>query len=139
MQFVKESILPATVEEVFAFHERPDAFELLQPPWERVEVLVPPKGLEEGTRVEVRARLGPLWTTFVAQHVAYEKNRRFEDVMCEGPFAHWHHKHLFLENEQGCVLRDEVAYALPFGPAGRLANALFVRRRLRPVSVAPAR
>ena len=43
MKFVKESVLPASVDEVFAFHERPDAFSLLQPPWERVEVITPPR------------------------------------------------------------------------------------------------
>ena len=119
--FVKESVLPATVEEVFAFHERPDAFALLQPPWERVDISVPPSGLEVGTRVELRARLAPLvWVPIVAEHVAYEKNRRFEDVMRKGPFARWHHKHLFFEHPDGCRLRDEVEYEPPLGWLGRL-------------------
>ena len=131
MRFVKESILPATVEEVFAFHERPDAFALLQPPWERVEIVEPPRGLEVGTRVEVRSKVGPFWTTLVAEHVAYEKNVAFEDVMRGGPFAHWHHKHLFFEHEEGCVLRDEIEYALPLGILGRLVAPLFVRPRLQ--------
>lgn len=131
MQFVQESFFACPVEAVFAFHERPDAFELLQPPWERVEIVTPPRGLEVGTRVEVRAKVGPFWQTIVAEHVAYEKNQRFEDVMKGGPFSHWHHKHLFFERDGGCVLRDEIEYALPGGPLGRLAARLFVARRLR--------
>lgn len=131
MRFIKESVLPASVEEVFAFHERPDAFALLQPPWEHVEVITPPASLEVGTRVEARARIGPLSRRIVAEHVAYEKNRRFEDVMREGPFARWHHKHLFFEHEQGCLLRDEIDYAPPFGVLGRLADPFFVRPRLQ--------
>lgn len=31
----------------------------------------------------------------------------------------------------GTIMRDRVRYALPFGPLGRLAHALFVRRDLR--------
>lgn len=131
MQFVKESVIPATVEEVFAFHERPDAFELLQPPWDPVEIVTPPSGLEVGTRVELRAKAGPFWITIVAEHVAYEHNRRFEDVMRRGPFARWHHKHLFLEHEDGCRLRDEIDYAPPFGWLGRLVDPIAVRPRLR--------
>ena len=131
MEFVKESVLPASVEEVFAFHERPDAFALLQPPWERVEVLRPPSGLEVGTRVEVRAGIGPFRTTIVAEHVAYEKNRRFEDVMRAGPFSRWHHQHLFFEHEAGCLLRDLIDYALPLGVLGRIVDPLLVRPRLR--------
>jgi ligand-binding SRPBCC domain-containing protein len=131
MQFVKQSIVPASVEEVFAFHERDDAFALLQPPWERVEIVRPPRSLEVGTSVEVRSKLGPFWTTIVAEHVAYEKNVRFEDVMRRGPFASWHHKHLFAPHEAGCLLRDEIEYALPLHPVGRLVDPILVRPRLR--------
>ena len=131
MQFVQESVLPASVEEVFAFHERPDAFALLQPPWERMEIQLPPRSLEVGTRVELRTKLGPFWMPIVAEHVAYEKNRRFEDVMLKSPFARWHHKHLFFEHEDGCRLRDEIEYAPPLGFLGRLVDPLFVRPKLR--------
>ena len=131
MQFAKESVIPASVEEVFAFHERPDALALLQPPWEKVEVLVPPSSLEVGTRVELRSRIGPFWIPIVAEHVAYEKNARFEDVMRKGPFARWHHKHLFFEHPDGCRLRDEIEYAAPLGFLGRLVDPWLVRPRLQ--------
>ena len=133
MRFVKESVLPASVEEVFAFHERPDAFEMLQPPWERVEVVQPPASLQVGTRVVVRSKVGPFWTEIVAEHVAYEKNRFFEDVMTKGPFARWHHKHLFFEDEGGCRLRDEIDYAPPLGILGRLVDPVLIRARLERV------
>ncbi|MHC5211814.1 MAG: SRPBCC family protein, partial [Planctomycetota bacterium] len=115
MRFVKESVIPASREEVFAFHERADAFELLQPPWDRVEILAPPHGLEVGTRVELRTRVGPFWIAIVAEHVAYERHVRFEDVMRKGPFPRWHHRHLFFDHHEGCRLRDEIDYAPPFG------------------------
>ena len=130
LTFVKESVFPTSVEELFAFHERPEAFELLQPPWDRVEVVRPPAGLEVGTHVEARVGVGPLRFAVVAEHVAYEKNVRFEDVMLEGPFAHWHHRHLFREHEDGAVLRDEIEYAPPLGFLGRLVDPLLIRPRL---------
>jgi ligand-binding SRPBCC domain-containing protein len=131
MRFVKESVIAASVEEVFAFHERPDALALLQPPWEQAQVLVPPRSLEVGTVVELRTKLGPLWIDIVAEHVAYEKNRSFEDVMTRGPFAKWHHKHLFYPDADGCRLRDEIEYEPPLGPLGRLAAPVAVIPRLR--------
>ena len=131
MQFVKESIFPASVEEVFAFHERPDAFELLQPHWEKVEIFVPPASLEVGTRVELKAKVGLIWIPILAEHVGYEKNVRFEDVMRKGPFARWHHKHLFFEHPEGCRLRDEIEYAPPLGFLGRWTAPLFVVPKLR--------
>lgn len=131
MRFVKESVLAASVEGVFAFHERVDAFELLLPPWERTEVRVPPSSLAVGTRVELRVRVGPLWIPIVAEHVAYERNRLFEDVMVKGPFTHWHHRHLFFAHPDGCRLRDEIEYAAPLGWLGRRLDPVLVRPRLQ--------
>lgn len=130
MKFVEESVLPATVEEVFAFHERPDALELLQPPWDPVAIIQPPTSLEVGTRVVLRSKVGPLWIDIVAEHVAYEKNRRFEDVMVKGPFAKWHHKHLFIPHEGGCLLRDEIDLSPPLGLLGRIASPVAIMPRL---------
>jgi ligand-binding SRPBCC domain-containing protein len=130
MQFVKESVLDATVEEVFAFHERPDAFALLQPPWEHSEILQPPTSLAVGTVVRLRTRVGPVWVSIEAEHIAYEKNRLFEDVMHKGPFAKWHHKHLFLAVPGGCCLRDEIEYEPPLGWLGRLAAPVAIEPRL---------
>jgi ligand-binding SRPBCC domain-containing protein len=131
MRFVQESVIEASVEEVFAFHERPDAFALLQPPWERSEILQPPSSLAVGTVVKLRTRVGPVWVTIEAEHVGYDKNRSFEDVMRKGPFAQWHHKHLFLPNPRGCLLRDEIDYEPPLGVLGRLMVPIAVEPRLR--------
>lgn len=128
--FVKECLIDAPREAVFAFHQRPDAFALLQPPWETTQILKPPTGLEVGTVVILRTKVGPFWQTIEAEHVAFVLNERFDDVMRRGPFASWHHKHLFFAEGDKCRLRDEIDYQVPLGPLGRLANALIVRRKL---------
>jgi len=128
--FVKETVIPASVEAVFAFHERPDAFALLSPPWQKVDIQQPPASLEVGTQVRLRAKIGLFWVTILAEHVAYEKNRCFEDVMRKGPFAKWHHKHLFLPDPGGCRLRDEIEYEPPFGILGRLVDPIAIRPML---------
>jgi ligand-binding SRPBCC domain-containing protein len=131
MFFKHESVIEASVEEVFAFHERPDAFALLSPPWEETQIVQPPHSLRTGTVVKLRNRVGFLWIDIVAEHVAYEKNQRFEDVMTRGPFAKWHHKHWFLPDPAGCLLRDEIEYELPLGALGRLIAPLAVVPRLK--------
>jgi ligand-binding SRPBCC domain-containing protein len=129
-QFIHESLIDASREQVFAFHQRPDAFALLQPPWEQTRILEPPTSLAVGTRVVLETKVGPLWLTIEAEHVAYVENERFEDVMHKGPFAYWHHKHIFTAHGDQCVLRDEISYALPFGPLGALFGAALVQRKL---------
>lgn len=50
MRFTKESTIAASAERVFAFHEAPDAFTRLLPPWQTSEVIVPPRALTVGAR-----------------------------------------------------------------------------------------
>ena len=129
-EFVKESLIEASRELVFAFHQRPDAFSLLLPPWEKTRILQPPASLDVGTRVVLATRIGPLWTRIEAEHVFYAPNERFDDVMRKGPFARWHHKHLFLPHPRGCLLRDEVTYELPLGALGRVFGGAYAKHKL---------
>jgi ligand-binding SRPBCC domain-containing protein len=93
MRFVKESLIGASAEKVFAFHERKDAFARLAAPWQRTEILLPPTSLAVGTRVRLRIKVGPFWQTVEAEHVAYEPGRMFADRMVRGPFKVWLHRH----------------------------------------------
>jgi hypothetical protein len=94
MKFVAETEIAASAAVVFGFHEAPDAFARLQPPWQRTEVLQPPTSLAVGTRVILRTKVGPLWQTIEAEHVAYEPGVMFADRMVRGPFARWLHRHV---------------------------------------------
>lgn len=131
MRFVKESRIKASAEKVFAFHEAPDAFERLQPPWQKSEVVQPPTSLEVGTCVILKVKFGPIWQTLVAEHVAYEPGKMFADELIKGPFAKWHHKHIVTaQGEDECVLTDDIEYELPLGPLGRLLGGWVARRNL---------
>jgi len=122
--------LPVPVELLWAFHERPDAFALLQPPWEASEVIELPKSLEVGARAVLGAKLGPLTLRIEAEHIAYEQGRSFTDTMLRGPFRSWVHEHLCEPTASGSRLVDTVDYELPFGALGKLIGGAMVRRRL---------
>ncbi|GAC1375853.1 MAG: hypothetical protein NVS3B10_02330 [Polyangiales bacterium] len=131
MRFVKETVIAASAEVVWAFHELPDALARLTPPWQRTEIVQAPTSLAVGTRVVLRTKVGPLWRTIVAEHVEYEAGRMFADRMVEGPFARWLHRHVVTpRGPHESMLTDDVDYELPFGALGRLAGAGFARREL---------
>jgi ligand-binding SRPBCC domain-containing protein len=130
LTFEYSSHIAAPVEEVFAFHERPDALELLSPPGS-AEIVSRSGGLEVGAIVELRVAFGPLKLRWLAHHIAYEKNRLFIDEQREGPFAAWVHAHLFQAEEAGTRLTDSIEYALPGGSMIERAAGWFVRRKLR--------
>jgi ligand-binding SRPBCC domain-containing protein len=131
MRFKKESVIHASAERVFAFHEAPDAFERLQPPWQETEIVHPPASLEVGTRVVLRVKVGPLWQTMVAEHVEYEPGVMFADRLVKGPFAKWIHRHIVTpRGANECLLTDDIEYELPLGALGRLFGGRFARKNL---------
>jgi uncharacterized protein len=129
MRLFRRSLMPASAAEVYAFHERPDAFARLIPPWERVRVLVPPASLAKGTRVVVRQWLGPIPITIESVHIACLAGVSFVDEMERGPFAHWVHEHRFEQvHAAASWLVDDVDYALPLEPLSAIAEGLVQRR-----------
>jgi ligand-binding SRPBCC domain-containing protein len=131
VRFVKQSVIQASARDVFAFHEAPDAFARLQPPWQTSEIVQPPSSLAVGTRVVLRTKIGPVWQTIEAEHVAYEPGTMFADRMVRGPFASWLHRHLVAPRGlDACTLTDDIEYELPLGALGRAVGGRFVRREL---------
>jgi ligand-binding SRPBCC domain-containing protein len=131
MVFVHESVIEASVEAVFAFHEHPDALRHLLPPWETVRNVHPAPSLDVGAVARLQQRVGPLWIDIEAEHVAYEKNALFVDEMRRGPFAVWRHEHRFEPHARGCRLVDAIEYEPPLGLLGRLVAPLAIVPRLR--------
>lgn len=131
MRFIKRSRIAAPAPVVFAFHERPDAFARLQPPWQAMEIVKPPASLAVGTEVIARMRVGPVWWTIVAEHVEYEPGRMFADRMKRSPFRSWLHRHIIEpDGPDACFLVDDIEYELPLGVLGRIFGGPFVRRML---------
>ncbi len=130
--FVHRSLIDAPAAAVFAFHERADAFELLVPPWQNVQILEPPRSLEVGTRVRLVARFGPFSQLIEAEHVEYEAGRMFADRMNLGPFKSWLHRHIVEpRGETRSELIDDITYELPLGALGRIFGGPIARRQLK--------
>ncbi|MBI3667916.1 MAG: TIGR01777 family protein [Acidobacteria bacterium] len=126
--FVYRTLIEAPAGEVFAWHTWPGVIERLTPPWERVKVLERTGGIENGARVALRMKAGPLGMRWVAEHRDYVEGRQFKDVQIAGPFRRWEHTHLVEpDGPAACYLEDRIEYALPLGLG--LARG-HVRRRL---------
>jgi ligand-binding SRPBCC domain-containing protein len=132
MQFIKESLIAASPEVVFRFHESPDALNQLTPPWEKMSVVESSGSLKVGSRVVLAGRiLGFIPVRWVAIHTEYEPPHLFADRQESGPFAFWYHRHRFIDDGQGgTLLRDEIEYRPPLGALGRWFSSWLIRRKL---------
>lgn len=101
------------------------------PPWQNVDVLEPSNGLEEGARIRLRIRNGPVRFDWTVEHDEVEEGRHFQDRQVEGPFASWRHRHRFEPaGDGGCVLEDEIEWEPPLGSFGEAFSRSSVERTL---------
>jgi ligand-binding SRPBCC domain-containing protein len=134
MQFLKESIIRASPERVFAFHERPDVLSLLIPSWEHARVIQAARISDVGSQAIIESTVvGPFKTRWVAQHTVYEPPHLFEDVQVAGPFRHWRHRHVIESHPDGALLRDEIEYEPPLGFVGQLFAPILITKRLEKI------
>jgi ligand-binding SRPBCC domain-containing protein len=118
LKFVRAVEIAASIEQVWAFHDRPDILTLLTPPWQPVQVVRREGGLGLGAESEFRLWLGPWPVTWLARHVDCEPPFLFADEQVAGPMDYWLHRHRFEPLADGQMrLTDEIDYALPAGGA----------------------
>lgn len=132
MRFVKESVIRASPECVFAFHEESEALRLLTPPWEHAQIIQLADISKIGSRAIIETKLfGLIRARWIAEHITYDPPRMFEDVQIKGPFRAWRHRHIVRPHPDGALLRDEIDYQPLLAPLAKLVALLLIEPRLR--------
>lgn len=120
--FVKRSRIPAPVERVFRWHERPDAFEKVAPPWEASSV-------KAGLRLETTT--GPMRVGWVGGPFEYRRDRQAGNERGKGSLSYWKHTRLFEpDGPAACILEDRIEYRLPLGWLGQWFGGWWIRWKL---------
>lgn len=132
-RFSRSATFPVPVSTLFAWHERPGAFERLAPPWQRAVVRARQGGIRDGATVSLTVTANGIPTRWEIVHSGYLENARFVDTLQRGPFAHWVHEHRFEAiDAHHSRLTDTVDYALPLAPlahpvGGRVMDGMLDR------------
>jgi len=129
----REQIIPRSKEETFAFFS--DAFNLerITPAFLKFRIVTPrPIEMRAGRIIDYRLSLYGIpfrWRTMIE---TWSPDERFVDTQLCGPYNLWHHTHTFEALDANrTLMRDVVLSRIPFGPLGRIANALFVASALK--------
>jgi ligand-binding SRPBCC domain-containing protein len=129
-----KQIIRAGMTEAWAFFSNPRNLAKITPPELGFEVLTPdlPPQVYAGMMIAYRVR--PLFgipMTWLSEITLVEAGVRFIDEQRVGPYAVWHHEHVFHDLGDGRVeVEDRATYVLPFAPLGDLAHALLVKPQL---------
>lgn len=78
-------------------------------------------------KVGIFPRIKSPWVTEIT-HVS--DKQYFTDEQRIGPYALWHHEHIFVPREQGLTIIDKISYKVPFGFLGRWLHFLLIKRKL---------
>lgn len=130
-RFVHEFRIPRPSAEVFAWHERPGAFERLAPPWMRVGVRARTGTIRDGGELELEVGRKGVSFAWRLRHRDYEEGRTFTDEQVKGPFRRWVHVHRFEDDgADGTRIVDEIDWDVTAGRAVRGLAVPVVEREL---------
>lgn len=130
--------LPHSRSQVFDWFERPGALVRLTPPFAGHVTHEPSEGIAPGSVADISVvppgRIGlaavtatglaPAWLPtelpWTARHIARDPGHSFTDVMESGPLRAWSHQHEFVDDGDGCIMRDRIDLELPRALDNRL-------------------
>ena len=127
--------LPIAMDEAWAFFSSPKNLSLITPSSLDFQMTNEvPEVMHTGTIITytIRPLLG-LKVRWATEITHADAPHLFVDEQRFGPYRFWHHQHHFRAIDGGTEVEDLVYYALPFGPLGSLAHALWVRRQLEEI------
>lgn len=127
-RLTRQQWIPKSIDEAWAFFSRPENLEEITPPFLRFQIVSAERELRRGSRIEYRLRVRGIPMRWISEINEWEPPHRFVDTQLRGPYKLWRHQHIFVAENGGTRITDDVEYALPFGVLGRIAHALMVRR-----------
>ena len=124
----EEMIVPASLEETFAFFSDAVNLERLTPPWLNFRIRTRmPVAMAEGVEIDYRIVLHGLPIPWRSRIDVWEPGFRFVDRQILGPYRWWHHEHRFESVEGGTRVIDQVEFV----PRLRWLTGAFVSRDVR--------
>jgi len=127
--------LPISLNEAWDFFSRPENLNEITPGDMQFEVLTEniPR-MYQGMIIQYDVTPFPFvkmgWVTEIT-HV--RDQRMFVDEQRFGPYAFWHHQHIFEEVAGGVKMTDVLHYRVSLGIVGKLVDRLFVLRKVRSI------
>ncbi|MFT3748515.1 MAG: SRPBCC family protein [Agriterribacter sp.] len=85
---------------------------------------------EKGDTVKWRAKHFGIYQHLEMKITDMKPPVYFEDCMLKGIFKSITHKHYFEKDTDHTIMKDEFIYEVPFGIAGKIFDALFLRKYL---------
>ena len=131
--FTRSTLVPASPEELFRFHENPHNLRRISPPGLRILEIRARETARPEEEFTIAVRQGPLTLRWTGRWETVQPPHLLIDTGVHCPFALWRHHHIFESHAGGSLLTDRVEFRLPWhlgGPVGDLFSRLVVFPRM---------
>lgn len=136
-QLCFEQIINSDSDSVWEFISTPSNLKKITPPYMGFEITSKTSSdkMYPGQIITYKVCPVPgIKTSWMTEITHISEGKYFVDEQRIGPYKLWHHYHrLDAINETQTKMTDIVTYAPPFGALGRLANHLFIRKKLNSI------
>ena len=128
-----KQFLPISLDEAWDFFSAPQNLNEITPAEMKFEILTDdiPR-MYAGQIIQYNVTPFPFvkmgWVTEITQVV---DKKMFIDEQRFGPYAFWHHQHIFEEVDGGVLMTDILHYRVPLGIVGKLVNVLFIANKVK--------
>ncbi|UPT67421.1 MAG: SRPBCC family protein [Sphingobacteriales bacterium JAD_PAG50586_3] len=127
-----ETLINAPVERVFDLSMNIDLHKLSMAKTNEEAIAGRTSGIiQEGESVTWRAKHLGVIQKLTVKITKVDRPRYFKDEMLKGAFKSMAHEHIFEARGKQTLMLDVFEFESPFGPIGRLFNALFLANYMR--------
>lgn len=123
--------VPELILETFVAAPPEECFALVRDPRVHTETVATYDGeFGMGQRVRFASKTLGIKQVLVVEVTEFDPPHRVTDEMTSGKFCSFRHVHEFFPQGGGTLMRDTVEWESPLGPLGRLADKLFLERKI---------
>ncbi len=133
---IKNIQIPIHINEAWMFFSSPANLKLITPQYMGFDIISENAELKMYPGMIITYNVKPVlnipveWVTEITQ---VDEPFYFVDNQKSGPYKFWHHQHIFREVKNGTEMTDIVNYAAPFGFVGKIAENLFIKKKVEEI------
>ena len=135
-QIIRKQLINTNIDELWDFMSSPKNLERITPNDMGFKITSNNEDQLMYAGMIISYKITPLLNfplTWVTEITQVKEKEFFIDEQRVGPYKMWHHEHIFKTKEDGVLMTDIITYIPPFGLLGKLANSLFVKKRINEI------
>ena len=135
-QIKRTQLLKTDIDTLWEFISSPKNLQAITPKSMRFKITSDNKDEKMYPGMIISYKVAPILSipmTWVTEITQVKEHAFFIDNQVIGPYKLWHHQHIFTQTKEGILMEDIISYTPPFGIIGKIANLLFIKRKVESI------